>query len=80
MNIDHKQTSAVMSQCNSFSPLAILASVWKKMVSHTGCPKKIKMCVFRENNIYREGISLLKKKEKKREQHRVLSTSTCELL
>jgi hypothetical protein len=30
------------------------------MVSHTGCPKKIKMCVFRENNIYREGISLLK--------------------
>jgi hypothetical protein len=49
MNIDHKQTSAVMSQCNSFSPLVILASVWKKMVSHTGCPKKIKMCVFREN-------------------------------
>jgi hypothetical protein len=46
----------------------------------TSCPKKIKMCVFRENNIYREGISLLKKKEKKREQHRVLSTSTCELL
>jgi hypothetical protein len=30
MNIDHKQTSAVMSQCNSFSSLAILASVWKK--------------------------------------------------
>jgi hypothetical protein len=23
----------------------------------TSCPKKIKMCVFRENNIYREGIS-----------------------
>jgi hypothetical protein len=41
MNIDHKQTSAVMSQCNSFSPLAILASVWKKMVSHTGCPNLI---------------------------------------
>jgi hypothetical protein len=32
----------------------------------TSCPKKIKMCVFRENNIYREGISLLKKKEKKK--------------
>ena len=65
MNIDHKQTSAVMSQCNSFSPLAILASVWKKWFPTLDVQKKIKMCVFRENNIYREGISLLKKKKKK---------------
>jgi hypothetical protein len=32
----------------------------------TSCPKKIKMCVFRENNKNREGISLLKKKRKKK--------------
>jgi hypothetical protein len=42
----------------SFSPLAILASFWKKWFPTLDVQKKIKMCVFRENNIYREGISL----------------------
>jgi hypothetical protein len=39
-NIDHKQTSAVMSQCNSFSPLVILASVWKKWFPTLDVQKK----------------------------------------